>query len=101
MTVLVDPLVTYPGKPHGHNRWCHMGSDLSGEAGLVELHALAAVIGLRRDWFQDHPTFPHYDLVPSKRALAIKHGAVAVGWREFVKHMRPDLFEETASETQR
>lgn len=92
MAVLVDDLVTYPGKPHGHNRWCHMASDLPGEAGLTELHVLAAEIGLRRSWFQDHRAFPHYDLVPSKRAAALRHGAEAVDWRTFAHRVRPDLF---------
>ena len=96
MAVLVDDLITYPDKPYGHNRWCHMASDLPGEAGLAELHALAARIGMRRAWFQNHRVFPHYDLVPSKRAAAIRCGAEAVDYRTFVRRIRPDLFPAQA-----
>lgn len=42
---------------------------------LDELHAMAAAVGLRRAWFQDHGT-PHYDLCQAKRAIAIRLGAV-------------------------
>ncbi len=56
-------------KANGH-RWCHMWSD-----DLEALHRVAAAIGLKRAWFQDHRT-PHYDLTPAKRALALKAGAV-------------------------
>ena len=41
----------------------------------VGSHAFAASIGLRREWFQDHPSAPHYDLTPAKRALAVANGA--------------------------
>lgn len=36
----------------------HMVSDKS----LDELHQFARQMGLRRDWFQNHPVHPHYDL---------------------------------------
>lgn len=49
------------GQRHGH-RWCHMWADT-----LEELHAMAARIGMRRAWFQDKPSFPHYDLVPTRK----------------------------------
>jgi hypothetical protein len=43
-----------------------------------ELHALAASIGLKRAWFQKHPKLDHYDLTRSKRARAVKEGAIEV-----------------------
>lgn len=49
---------------------------------LDELHTLAAKIGLRRDWFQEEHTFPHYDLTASKRRLALQHGAIPIGLGE-------------------
>lgn len=83
MTILVDDIQTYPS-----GRWCHMGSDDHTEAGLVELHAMAAQIGLKRSWFQNKkPRHPHYDLRPTKRELAIAHGAVAVDGYEFVRRI--------------
>jgi hypothetical protein len=71
---------------------CHMIADT-----LDELHAMAAAIGMRRDWFQ--PTsFPHYDVSLTRRARAVKLGAVEVDRRELVRIMRrlrvKSLFEQ-------
>ena len=49
---------------------CHMTADT-----LVELHAMARRIGLKRSWFQPHPRFPHYDLTKGMRAKAVLEGA--------------------------
>jgi hypothetical protein len=76
MAVYVDDLFEYPGK----GRWCHMVS-----TDLEELHAMAARIGLRREWFQNHPRHPHYDLRPFSRSLAVMHGAVEVSSEEIVR----------------
>lgn len=85
-TVYVDELFTMPsreaqafkvGERHNH-QWCHMWSE-----NLDALHAMAHKIGMRREWFQDRPGFPHYDLVPSRRKAAVKLGAVQqslAGW---------------------
>lgn len=64
------------------NRWCHMTAD-----SLDELHAMADRIGLKREWFQAAKRlhFCHYDLVPSKRILAVQAGAVEV---DSMAHMR-------------
>jgi hypothetical protein len=86
MAILVDPIFDFPG-PNGHNRWSHMGSDDHSEAGLAELHALAARIGLKRSWFQDKPYHKHYDVTPSKRALAVKAGAIEVSQREYARRV--------------
>lgn len=61
--------------------WCHMATD--GE--IEELHKFTASIGLKRSWFQDHKTLPHYDIVGSKRILAIGKGAISVSATELVK----------------
>ena len=65
MTVYVD-----------QSRWrlgrmimCHMMADTE-----EELHEMAAKLGLKREWFQPHR--PHYDICKTKRALALKLGAV-------------------------
>ncbi len=55
----------------------HMTADT-----LEELHALAARIGLQREWFQPHWSAPHYDLTESKREKALAAGAVFVPARE-------------------
>lgn len=60
----------------------HMFADTLGE-----LHDMAAMLGLRREWFQDH-NVPHYDVCQSKRALAIWLGAVEIERGEVVKIIR-------------
>lgn len=63
-----------------NTRWCHLFCD----GDLDELHRFAAGIGMRRSWFQGQPEhrYPHYDVVPSRRARAVAAGAVEVTWRE-------------------
>jgi hypothetical protein len=58
------------GARHGH-QWCHMFAD---QKDCDELHDTAKRIGLRREWFQRD----HYDLVPTRRAHAVRLGAVEV-----------------------
>jgi len=52
-----------------------------------ELHAMATQIGMRRAWFQPH-SFPHYDVCVSRRASAIRLGAVEVDRRGMGSAMR-------------
>lgn len=87
MAVYVDPLFTmesknaqafFVGTRTGH-RWCHMFADT-----VEELHAMADKIGMKRAWFQDHKSVQHYDLVPTKRAAAIRAGAVEVDRKQAV-----------------
>lgn len=77
-----DPQAFRVGARHGH-KWCHLWADTLGE-----LHAMADRIGMRREWFQSHSRLPHYDLVPSKRVLAIKHGARVKTRTELVADLR-------------
>lgn len=84
MSVYVDPLFKTRG---AGRRWpfkeaCHMFAD-----SLDELHAMAARIGLKRQWFQNKDRLPHYDLTASKRGLAVYHGAIQVDCRRMVKIM--------------
>jgi hypothetical protein len=58
-------------------RWSGGGHLQAGTA--EELHAFAARMGLRREWFQSTPGRPekdHYDLTGPGRDLAIRLGAV-------------------------
>lgn len=77
-----DPATFRAGARHGH-RWCHMWSD-----DLNALHVMAAKIGMRREWFQNREGFPHYDLVPTRRALAVKFGAVERPLRDYLRERR-------------
>ncbi|HKP51390.1 MAG TPA: DUF4031 domain-containing protein [Chloroflexia bacterium] len=83
--ILVDEIRKYKTGPRGYPYWCHMASDDLTDFGLEELHTMAETLGLKREWFQDHPRHPHYDLPPHKRELAIECGAIAVSSRELVK----------------
>jgi hypothetical protein len=54
------------------------------DVGADELHAFAQRLGLQRSWSQERPKAiaHHYDIVPTKRALALRLGAVEVSSRE-------------------
>lgn len=62
---------------------CHMVADT-----LEELHEMADKIGVKRKWFQGHDNRPHYDICKTKRALAIKNGAVEVSPKEIVQVLK-------------
>lgn len=83
MSVYVDPLCRHGGS--ASFRWavsCHMYADT-----IEELHAFAAKIGLRREWFQDKAV-PHYDLNERRWAAAVMHGVVQHTRREAVEFWR-------------
>lgn len=81
MAILVDEAIW----PYRGALYCHMISDLPGQAGIDELHTFAARLGLKRSWFQDKPRWPHYDLSKNMRRLAIRYGAQSVTAREMVE----------------
>lgn len=83
MTIYVDDIVDYGRK----GPWCHMMTD----GPIDELHQMAARIGLKRTWFQDHQQHPHYDLRPSRRVLAIRKGAVPARTIEMLEKCREML----------
>lgn len=87
MTICVDPLIKWSCGPSGsrltRGKTCHLFVD---DGNLEALHKLAASIGLLHDWFQNEDDdLPHYDLVESKRDLAIKMGAVEVDRRYIIR----------------
>lgn len=80
-------------------RWCHMTTD----GDLEELHQFAERIGLRRSWFQSHAQkrFCHYDLVPSKRALAVSLGAREISRIEQLQQAREEAKRRSAPTTEK
>lgn len=83
MSCYVDPLMPCPTNAKWrYDKACHLIAD-----SLDELHNLAAIIGLKRGWFQDK-SLPHYDLTANKRNAAIKAGAIPLDRNEFVEKMR-------------
>jgi len=84
--ILVDDLANVEGMYHGDqkdharrvgarngHRWAHLSSSPD-DKDFTALHAFATLLGMRRAWFDGD----HYDLVPAKRTLAVKLGAVEV-----------------------
>ena len=77
MTVYVDDMRAH----FGNMVMCHMWADTD-----AELLAMADKIGVQRKWIQGHPklsfgkhrnaSWVHFDIAMSKRALAVKAGAV-------------------------
>ncbi len=57
--------------PWRGQKWCHLVADT-----LPELHAFAQQLGLRRTWFQERASYPHYDVTTSIRSRALKLGAL-------------------------
>jgi hypothetical protein len=69
----------------GRMKMCHMIAD-----SVAELFAMADAIGVARRWYQQVPavSFPHFDICQSKRALAVKAGAIEVDRYQLVAKMR-------------
>jgi hypothetical protein len=57
----------------GRMKMCHMLADTP-----AELHAMADTIGVARRWYQARASAPHYDIAQSKRAEAVRAGAVEI-----------------------
>jgi hypothetical protein len=74
--IYVDALLPWPKtKNWPYGEACHLFTD---PGNLDALHRFAASIGLKRQWFQDASSMPHYDLTRTRRAQAVKRGAVEV-----------------------
>jgi hypothetical protein len=80
MTVYVDDMRAR----YGRMVMCHMAADTS-----AELLAMAREIGVSRRWLQKQGAWnEHFDICLSKRALAVKAGAVEISRRDLVRGMR-------------
>ena len=76
MAIYVDAPVNWGWKMRGGLvASCHMFTD---SADIEGLHAFTARLGMKREWFQPHAIAPHYDLVKSRRDLAVELGAQEV-----------------------
>ncbi|OPC84972.1 hypothetical protein B4N89_11510 [Embleya scabrispora] len=94
MTVYVDEITDHTRaarlKGLRYTRWSHLTADTRDE-----LHAFAARLGLKRSWFQNATNYRwHYDVVPSKRALAIRLGAVEIDRYRLAELMAERRFSE-------
>lgn len=76
MAVYVDDMKA----AFGRMVMCHMAADTD-----EELHAMADTIGVARKWHQAENTWrSHYDICQTKRAAAVRAGAIEVTQRELV-----------------
>ena len=75
--------MVYIDKANSNSGWSHLVSDC-----LEELHSFAVVIGLKKDWFQNIPGKPHYDVKGIVRRNAIKKGAIVVSSKEIVNLLK-------------
>lgn len=94
MACYVDPAI----HDFGRMKMCHLFADSD-----EELHAMADRIGVARRWHQKPPkaSWPHYDVCKSKRALAVKLGAVEVDRYAALEHtlrLRDRLTPERAAQ---
>jgi hypothetical protein len=91
MPVYVDTMKA----PFGRMKMCHMVADTT-----AELLAMADKIGVDRKWIQDAGTsHEHFDIARTKRALAVKAGAVEITRMElgrFLRARRPVAAEPEA-----
>ncbi len=55
---------------------------------IDELHDFAQKIGLKKEWFQNHPKHPHYDLFGIKINLAIQKGAILLTSKEMIEKQK-------------
>ena len=85
MTVYVDDSrLSWRGRS-----WCHLVAD-----SVSELHAFAAQLGLRQEWFQYRTMYPHYDVTVSVQRRALALGAQVGDKRTIVacaKRLRVEL----------
>lgn len=82
--IMVDPLMHHGWVLRGHTVMsCHLICD----GDLKELHAFAASIGMKRQWFQTG-SIPHYDLTGPKRQAAVSAGAIELDRRQIVYWIR-------------
>lgn len=80
MSVYVDDMEA----EFGRMVMCHLAADTT-----EELLAMADAIGVARKWIQHPGTWKeHFDIAKSKRALAVRAGALEVTSAELVAGMR-------------
>ena len=68
---------------YGRMIMCHMMADT-----LDELHLMAERIGIRREHFQEHAYYPHYDICKSKREIAVALGAIEIRSQDLIRKFR-------------
>ncbi len=102
MAVYVDDAMIPATVPNGRvthtSQWSHLIADTEDE-----LHAFAARLGLKREWYQgpdQHGDLWHYDVTAGKRQQALRLGARPVTWREAAEKVHARRQQEPAPDAQ-
>ena len=96
MNIYVDQLTNYPSESlslelrRAGTRWAHLWC-----LDLDNLHSFARRLGLKRNWYQDRPRFPHYDIVPSVHRRALECGAELMSIQTWLTAQRVAMVDET------
>lgn len=91
MTLYVDEMRMSATVGRVTGRWSHLFSDVSTE----ELNEFANKLGLRPSWIQNTDGFIHYDVIDSKRNMAIILGAVACDWYDLASILANSYMRES------
>lgn len=89
--IYVDEPKPYPlemrrrGGAQRYTYWSHLWTEAGNEEAL---HAFAARLGLKREWFQNKPGFPHYDITEGKVRRAHRIGAIRLTLRHWLEWKR-------------
>ncbi len=89
MAVYIDDMYRYAIGEFKGMRMSHLIADSE-----AELHAVAARIGMKREWFQGD----HYDVPLTRRDMAIEAGAIPVSYRQAGAMRRRLAVEGTCGE---
>ena len=99
--VYVDALFeTEKSRKWPYTQACHLTADT-----VDELKEFARKIGLRPQWFQDHPKHPHFDLTRGMRIRAIQQGAKEVTTAQAMRRLfdsrlrKEDEFQQDTTES--
>ncbi len=65
------------------------GVHLAGDE-LQELHSFAQSVGLKREWFQDQPSHPHYDITTQRmlRKILNTNKVTKVSTKQLVRKIK-------------
>lgn len=80
MTIYIDDMRRPARVGSIRANWSHLMTDSTDQTAL---HEFAAMLGLKRRWFQESPRAPwrnHYDLTDTVRLKAIQAGATEIGY---------------------
>jgi len=89
MSVYVDDLYKTPIGQFGRMKMSHMIADTRDE-----LITMAEKIGVQTKWIQSYDTpREHFDISMTKRAAAIKAGAIEITYRELAEKTRTRTYE--------